>query len=216
MRPQIPTLKEIQPLLEIDRDERKLDVFLTVHRGDLLVSDLKIFLPFTINLDPYIKKKIKEEQQTLEEDNHFGIYKNPWQKTAIDPWVSNRTNLTNRHAKLTKAPSLQGSSYPPPPPMWPMAPMPPMAYDWSQTPWMSIPPVELISKALSATTTLPAEILEIKLSSLSVDSICDLLSKIDELNPNNLESYKSLVRENNITGKVLLLCDLMELKQVNN
>ncbi|KAH0569139.1 kinase D-interacting substrate of 220 kDa B isoform X2 [Cotesia glomerata] len=214
VRPHIPTLKEIQPLLEIDRDERKLDVFLTVHRSDLLVSDLKIFLPFTINLDPYIKKKIKEEQQTLEEDNHFGIYKNPWQKTAIDPWVSNRTNLTNRHAKLTKAPSLQGSNYPPPPPMWPMAPMPPMAYDWSQTPWMSIPPVELISKSLSATTTLPAEILEIKLSSLSVDSICDLLSKIDELNPNNLESYKSLVRENNITGKVLLLCDLMELKQV--
>ncbi|CAD6208425.1 GSCOCG00003437001-RA-CDS, partial [Cotesia congregata] len=140
VRPHIPTLKEIQPLLEIDRDERKLD--------------------------------------------------------------------------LTKAPSLQGSNYPPPPPMWPMAPMPPMAYDWSQTPWMSIPPVELISKSLSATTTLPPEILEIKLSSMSVDSICDLLTKIDELNPNNLESYKSIVRENNITGKVLLLCDLMELKQV--
>jgi len=47
--------------LELDRDERKFDTFLTFHRNSLLVSDLKIFLPFTINLDPYIKKVIKGE-----------------------------------------------------------------------------------------------------------------------------------------------------------
>jgi hypothetical protein len=51
----------VEPLLELDRDERKFDIFLTFHRNSLLVSDLKIFLPFTINLDPYIKKVIKGE-----------------------------------------------------------------------------------------------------------------------------------------------------------
>jgi hypothetical protein len=61
VRPQIPVLKEAEPLLEFDRDERKFDIFLTYHRSSLLVSDLKIFLPFTINLDPYIKKVIKGE-----------------------------------------------------------------------------------------------------------------------------------------------------------
>jgi len=61
VRPQIPVLKDVEPLLELDRDERKFDTFLTFHRNSLLVSDLKIFLPFTINLDPYIKKVIKGE-----------------------------------------------------------------------------------------------------------------------------------------------------------
>lgn len=59
IRPSIPTVKDAEPLLELDRDERKFDIFLTFHRSSLLVSDLKIFLPFTINLDPYLKKVIK-------------------------------------------------------------------------------------------------------------------------------------------------------------
>ncbi|XP_034949569.1 kinase D-interacting substrate of 220 kDa B isoform X2 [Chelonus insularis] len=209
VRPQIPVLKDVQPLLEMDRDERKLDVFLTFHRSSLLISDMRIFLPFTINLDPYIKKKIKEEQQSIEEDVHLGIYKNQWQKTN-DSWIPNRTNLTNRHAKLVKTPSLSG---PPFPPLGPWA-IPPV-YDWHQ-PWVQIPPIEPPIKPLPVATTLPSEILEIRLSNLSVNNICDLLSKIDELNPNKLESYKNIVRENNITGKVLLHCDLSELKQVLN
>ncbi|KAL1140770.1 hypothetical protein AAG570_000700 [Ranatra chinensis] len=59
VRCHIPVSKDIEPLLELDRDERKLDIFLTFHRSNLLVGDLRIFLPFTINLDPYIKKVIK-------------------------------------------------------------------------------------------------------------------------------------------------------------
>lgn len=55
----IPVSKEAEPLLELDRDERKLDVFLTFHRTSLTVADLRVFLPFTINLDPYVKKVIK-------------------------------------------------------------------------------------------------------------------------------------------------------------
>jgi ankyrin repeat-rich membrane spanning protein len=52
-------LREAAPLLELDRDERKLDAFLQLHKSDLLVSDLRIFLPFTINLDPYLRKVLK-------------------------------------------------------------------------------------------------------------------------------------------------------------
>lgn len=80
-------VKDTEPLLELDRDEKKFEIFLSFHRSSLLVSDLKIFLPFTINLDPYLKKVIKgnmtkylinnllilniyilEETQGLEED----------------------------------------------------------------------------------------------------------------------------------------------------
>jgi len=67
IKPVIPTQKEIEPLLEMDRDEKKLDVFLAYHKKTLTVANLKIFLPFTINLDPFIKKVIKDEVQNLEE-----------------------------------------------------------------------------------------------------------------------------------------------------
>ena len=50
----------------MDRDEKKFEVFLSLHRKNLTVADLKIFLPFTINLDPFIKKVIKDEMQNLE------------------------------------------------------------------------------------------------------------------------------------------------------
>lgn len=55
-------------MLDLDRDERKLEAFLQLHKHDLLVADLRIFLPFTINLDPYLRKVLKEDQQTLEDE----------------------------------------------------------------------------------------------------------------------------------------------------
>lgn len=80
VRPQIPVLKDVEPLLELDRDERKFDTFLTFHRNSLLVSDLKIFLPFTINLDPYIKKVIKGECI-------MGVHILYWKHSSVFPGV---------------------------------------------------------------------------------------------------------------------------------
>lgn len=39
-----------------------------MHKHDLLVADLRIFLPFTINLDPYLRKVLKEDQQAMEDE----------------------------------------------------------------------------------------------------------------------------------------------------
>lgn len=55
----------------IDKDENKFEIFLTFHRTTLLVSDLRIFLPFTINLDPYLRKVIKDEMQNSEDSSIF-------------------------------------------------------------------------------------------------------------------------------------------------
>ncbi|XP_058117079.1 kinase D-interacting substrate of 220 kDa isoform X3 [Anopheles coustani] len=68
VRPKLTCLREAATLLDLDRDERKLDAFLQLHKSDLLVSDLRIFLPFTINLDPYLRKVLKEDQQALEDE----------------------------------------------------------------------------------------------------------------------------------------------------
>ncbi|XP_053986547.1 kinase D-interacting substrate of 220 kDa B isoform X1 [Hylaeus volcanicus] len=215
IRPQIPVLKEVQPLLEMDRDERKLDIFLTFHRSSLLISDMKIFLPFTINLDPYIKKKIKEEQQSIEEEAGLVPYKqySPWTMHGggQDQWNTSKTASTNRTMKLTKIPSLQG--YAPPVPSTASWYMPP-SFDWQTPPWVQAPPMEPTIKPLSATTTLPSEILEMRLSSLSVNGVCDLIDRIESLNHNQAPQYKNVIKENNINGRVLLHCDIQELKKV--
>lgn len=58
------------------------------------------------------------------------------------------------------------------------------------------------------------EILEIRLSALTVNGLCDLLDKIDDLNHSQIQCYKEIIKQNNITGRVLLHCDLQELKKV--
>ncbi|XP_029043359.2 kinase D-interacting substrate of 220 kDa B isoform X2 [Osmia bicornis bicornis] len=220
IRPQIPVLREVQPLLEMDRDERKLDIFLTFHRSSLLVSDMKIFLPFTINLDPYIKKKIKEEQQSIEEEAALGPYKqySPWTLHGNGHEQLGKSGLTNRNVKFVRTPSLQGPMPPvPSTPSWCVQP----SFDWQPSPWMQMPPppppppsMEPKIKPLSATTTLPSEILETRLSSLSVNGVCDLIDRIESLSSHHAPQYKQVVKENNINGRVLLHCDLQELKKV--
>lgn len=61
---------------------------------------------------------------------------------------------------------------------------------------------------------LQSEILEIKLSSLSVNGVCDLIDKVESLNSIQAPIYKQAIKENNINGRVLLHCDLQELKKV--
>lgn len=74
--------------------------------------------------------------------------------------------------------------------------------------------MEPVIKPLSATSSLPSEILEIRLSSLTVNGICDLIDRIENINPNQAPQYKQVIKENNINGRVLLHCELQELKKV--
>lgn len=152
-------LKEVQPLLEMDRDERKLDIFLTFHRSSLLVSDMKIFLPFTINLDPYIKKKIKEEQQSMEEETGHGPYKqySPWtlHSNSHELWNANRNGLASRTMKSIKTPSIQGQIGPVPSTSSWIQPYMQPTFDWQTSPWVQISSMEPVIKPLSATSSLP-------------------------------------------------------------
>nr|CAD7439792.1 unnamed protein product [Timema bartmani] len=310
LRPLIPLSKEVEPLLELDRDERKFDIFLTFHRSSLLISDLKIFLPFTINLDPYIKKVIKgklgtllefsskmlchccsklgvylpEDHQNMEEagELQFMIPSPPAPlppqaaNTATPTWGAQKSSLLRRQTsvwhtrtgsdeclahqdwvrrvsgtpglgqtsvwhtrtgsderlahqdwvrrasstpglerlcsqrQLSRSATLQGpgAAYPQPsmmgwPPQW-----------LSMQDSMSMMPRPSLYPQMSAVTVLPSEVLDVKLSSLSVDGVCDLFTKVEDLNSPSTPQYVSVMRENNISGRVLLHCDLEELKKV--
>merc|ERR1719369_280462 len=102
VKPSIPTQKEIEPLLEFDRDEKKLDAVLSLHNKSLTVADLKIFLPFTIGLDPILKKIIKDEVQNMEE---LGLYLWSSPESEVKQVIhghSTQTNQVPSKAPLTR------------------------------------------------------------------------------------------------------------------
>ncbi|XP_046681629.1 kinase D-interacting substrate of 220 kDa B isoform X2 [Homalodisca vitripennis] len=214
IRPQIPTSKEVEPLLELDRDERKFDIFLSFHRSSLLVSDLRVFLPFTINLDPYIKKVIKEDIQSLEES---GLMMTPapgaaqtWQSSALgdNPANLRRTGLMRRQKSLQKMQSQ-------PTPIAPGVMFPGPAV--FPTPWAPVVPgprVPPFHLPVAVATSLPAELLDVRLSTLSTEGVCQLLSKVDETQGSQVAKYTKVFQTNNISGKVLLYCDMDDLKPV--
>ena len=58
VKEKIPTSKEVDPLAEIDRNSRKLEMILG-NTPVLTIGDLRKFLPCSISLDPYLRKLIK-------------------------------------------------------------------------------------------------------------------------------------------------------------
>lgn len=54
----IPTTKDVEPLLEIDGDVRNFEVFLASRTPVLVARDVKTFLPCTVNLDPKLREII--------------------------------------------------------------------------------------------------------------------------------------------------------------
>ncbi|KAK4875156.1 hypothetical protein RN001_011578 [Aquatica leii] len=210
VRPFIPSLKDIEPLLELDRDERKFDIFLTFHRSSLLVSDLKIFLPFTINLDPYLKKVIKEETQGMDDE---GIIMTPARSSHPPPNYVQSANTswsTTDWTPSTKRGRNFGKHNIPAPPTM-MYPATSTIVNW-QHPWDTS--LNSHYHPVGPVTELSPEVLENKLSQLSVDGICKLLNKIEDLDSKSLTKYKEVIKDNNINGKVLLHCDLIELKKL--
>lgn len=61
---------------------------------------------------------------------------------------------------------------------------------------------------------LQPDVLETKLSTLSMDGVCKLLKKVEDMNSASLQQYTDVIKQNNVNGKVLLHCDLEELKKV--
>ncbi|XP_017033343.1 kinase D-interacting substrate of 220 kDa isoform X6 [Drosophila kikkawai] len=198
LRPKLAYLREAAPLLELDRDERKLDAFLQLHKSDLLVADLRIFLPFTINLDPYLRKVLKEDQQTIEDEGSLVL--------QTRPSVSNNTR--QYPAPTTYVPSPQ--AYPP--------------YQMFHNEYPSVNN-ELRSRNLSTSTepvtpliTSPSDsfgddILQTKLTDLTTEGVISLLERIEDMKP-ALAKLAPVLRENAINGRVLKHCDMPDLKSV--
>lgn len=123
------------------------------------------------------------------------------QKQYVRPSPPNLSNLPN----MPNMPNMQNMVNWGPQPAWSMGNSPAGVHP---TPY---PPMPF---SLSAVSSIPSDVLDTKLSTLSVAGVCKLFDKIDELNPSLLTQYTTLIKQNNINGRVLLHCDLDELKKV--
>nr|XP_033499346.1 kinase D-interacting substrate of 220 kDa B isoform X6 [Epinephelus lanceolatus] len=69
----IPTTKDVEPLLEIDGDIRSFEVFLSSRTPVLAARDVEMFLPCTVNLDPKLREIIADVRAAREQMHMGGV-----------------------------------------------------------------------------------------------------------------------------------------------
>lgn len=210
----IPFLKESAIFLEMDRDERKLEAFLSLHKNNLLAADLKVFLPFTFNLDPYLKKILKEDQQAFEEEFElatpleFKTKPLPQMPTPRLPYPMNAS-----FQPLPQMPMQQYQlGYPPPGPLQSAPSSVGITNDLLST-MVATQPVK--GSANKPDLIVEKDLQNLSLSKLSVTDLIKFLNKIPDLQP-IMTNLGTVLEQNAITGRVLMHCDLNELKAVLN
>ncbi|GBM57765.1 Kinase D-interacting substrate B [Araneus ventricosus] len=213
----MPSSREQEPTLDLDHDERKFEVFLSMHSSSLTINDLKVFLPFTINLDPYIRKVIQEANQQVSEflksdlkpssppSKFEGLSMKmpvavPNQEQAVSfayyPQITGKDIF--HHNQMSPA-----NNFATAPPMW-----------WNLSSGQMTPHNTFYPSSKSSSMTVLPD--QEKLSTLSVNGVADLLKSQEKLNKKKLDGYIAAIEENNINGQVLLTCDLKELKETLN
>uniref|UniRef100_H3DQP1 Kinase D-interacting substrate 220b n=1 Tax=Tetraodon nigroviridis TaxID=99883 RepID=H3DQP1_TETNG len=81
----IPTTKDMEPLLEIDGDVRSFEVFLSSRTPVLTAKDIRTFLPCTVNLDPKLREVIADVLAAREQMNVGGVNYPPLPLQEVQP-----------------------------------------------------------------------------------------------------------------------------------
>ncbi|XP_074548091.1 kinase D-interacting substrate of 220 kDa B isoform X4 [Halichoeres trimaculatus] len=183
----IPTTKDVEPLLEIDGDIRSFEVFLSSRTPVLTARDVEMFLPCTVNLDPKLREIIADVRAAREQMHIGGVtYPTlPLQDAVPRP----QSGYSQHSANCSPTASFAGS----------LPPQPHSSYFSGMTgpqhPFYNrVPPAVL-------------------LSSLNTDAVCERLKLIDGIDSTMLPQYISTVKKANINGRVLSQCNIDELKK---
>ncbi|XP_077413486.1 kinase D-interacting substrate of 220 kDa B isoform X4 [Vanacampus margaritifer] len=184
----IPTTKDVEPLLEIDGDIRSFEVFLSSRTPALTARDVEMFLPCTVNLDPKLREIIADVRAAREQMHVGGVtYPTmPLQEAAVP---RPQPGYAQHAAACSPAGSFAGS----------LPPQPHSAYFSG----MTGPQHPFYNRASPA----------VLLSSMSTDAVCEFLKQIDGIDAGMLRQYTSTIKKANINGRVLAQCNLDELKK---
>ncbi|KAF7201731.1 kinase D-interacting substrate of 220 kDa B isoform X2 [Nothobranchius furzeri] len=221
----IPTTKDVEPLLEIDGDIRSFEVFLSSRTPVLTARDVEMFLHCTVNLDPKLREIIADVRAAREQIHMGGVtYPTlPFQETMPRP----QPVYGQPSAACTPTGSFAGSLPPQPHssyfsgingpqhPFYNRPYFPHHVYQlprhYSQpVPPSTRPPIKPPSQPQDTSGLLCPTVL---LSSLSTEAVCERLKLIDGLDLNMLPHYAAKIKKANINGRVLTHCNLDELKK---
>ncbi|CAL8296033.1 unnamed protein product [Arctogadus glacialis] len=223
----IPTTKDVEPLLEIDGDSRSFEVFLSSRTPVLTARDVDTFLPCTVNLDPKLREIIADVRAAREQ-LHMSAVPYP----------------TLQEAPPRAAPHGYG---PPPAACSPTGsfPVPPAPQAHSsyfsgmtgpQHPFYNRPyfpnhvyhlprhyphhvPSSSFSRPSFKAHGPPKEHAaglvsrSVLLSNLNTDAVCERLQQMEGIEPNMVPLYSATIKKANVNGRVLSQCNLDELKK---
>uniref|UniRef100_A0A7N6AKN4 KAP NTPase domain-containing protein n=1 Tax=Anabas testudineus TaxID=64144 RepID=A0A7N6AKN4_ANATE len=224
----IPTTKDVEPLLEIDGDIRSFEVFLSSRTPVLTARDVEMFLPCTVNLDPKLREIIADVRAAREQMHMGGVtYPTlPVQEAVPRP----HSGYGQQSAACSPSGSFPGSLPPQPHsayfsgmtgPQHPFYNRPyfphhvyhlPRHYS-HHLPSSSFRPSIKPPGQHKETNGLVSKVVVSPLSSMSTDAVCERLKQIDGIDPSMLSQYTSTIKKANINGRVLSQCNLDELKK---
>uniref|UniRef100_A0A8C7IN27 Kinase D-interacting substrate 220b n=1 Tax=Oncorhynchus kisutch TaxID=8019 RepID=A0A8C7IN27_ONCKI len=233
----IPTTKDVEPLLEIDGDVRSFEVFLSSRTPVLNSRDMKTFLPCTVNLDPKLREIIADVRAAREQMSIGAVtYPSlPLQEAAPRP-----TSVYSQQSGMSAySPSFNppGVVSPPPHssyysgiagPQHPFYNRPYFPHHVYQLPrqYMGTFPVHAPPPrpfplksgfprdpssghgSASVVSATPG----ILLSSMNTDAVCERVKQIEGIDQSMLVQYTATIKKANVNGRVLTQCNIDELK----
>ncbi|KAM9466731.1 kinase D-interacting substrate of 220 kDa B isoform 3-T5 [Clarias gariepinus] len=231
----IPTTKDVEPLLEIDGDIRSFEVFLSSRTPVLTVHDVEMFLPCTVNLDPKLREIIADVRDAREQMHLGGVSyptmplqeapARPHSVFGQGPAACSPTGSFPAQTHSSYFSGLTGPQHP----FYNRPYFPPHVYHvprhYSGNP-LHAPshPSSKLAFHKDHNSGLPPRVKQGTdsaippgmLSSLSTDGVCDRLRQIEGLDSSMTEQYITTIKKANVNGRVLCHCQLEELKKEMN
>uniref|UniRef100_A0A3Q3FIS8 Kinase D-interacting substrate 220b n=1 Tax=Labrus bergylta TaxID=56723 RepID=A0A3Q3FIS8_9LABR len=208
----IPTTKDVEPLLEIDGDVRSFEVFLSSRTPVLTARDIRTFLPCTVNLDPKLREIIADVRAAREQMNIGGVTYPPLAMQEAQP------RPTSMYSQVSSACSPSASFSGPfnQPGGGVVSPQPHSSYysgmAGPQHPFYNRYKVSSLKRkqgSASVVSGVPA----ILLSSMTTESVCERVRQIEGIDQSMMGHYSATIRKANVNGRVLSQCNIDELKK---
>ncbi|XP_036941658.1 kinase D-interacting substrate of 220 kDa B isoform X1 [Acanthopagrus latus] len=239
----IPTTKDVEPLLEIDGDVRSFEVFLSSRTPVLTARDIRTFLPCTVNLDPKLREIIADVRAAREQMNMGGVtypalpLQEPQPRpTSVYSQVSSACSPSasfggpfNQPAGGVVSPQPHSSYYsgmagPQHPfynrPYFPhhlyQLPRPLMAPSYPSHLHPRPLPKAFFSRDASAaagSASVVSGAPAILLSSMTTEAVCERVRQIEGIDQSMMGQYAATIRKANVNGRVLSQCNIDELKK---
>ncbi|XP_069543567.1 kinase D-interacting substrate of 220 kDa B isoform X3 [Brachyistius frenatus] len=201
----IPTTKDVEPLLEIDGDIRGFEVFLSSRTPVLTARDIRTFLPCTVNLDPKLREIIADVRAAREQINMGGVSYPPLPMQEPQP----RPTSVYSQMSSTCSPSASFNGPFNPPAGGVVSPQPHSSYYSG----MAGPQHPFYNRgSASVVSGTPA----ILLSSMTTEAVCERVRQIEGIDQSIMGQYSATIRKANVNGRVLSQCNIDELKKEMN